>query len=170
LSSAETFLREVHDAARTARTEPEFARLFLNAFEKTAKRIKVKDIEIRMEERLVKGRTDARIGYVVFEFEAPGKLDKTTEQDTSLGELVGHLEESVQKKVIQAEKSFGIVTDGRSIAFVEYDQAKNEFATVDEYERFIPREGAYRPIGKSVVLFDRILVGLSWRELSPDNL
>jgi len=170
LSSAETFLREVHDAARTARTETEFARLFLNAFEKTVKRIKLKDIEIRMEERLVKGRTDARVGYVVFEFEVPGKLDKATEQEKSLGELVGHLEESVQKKVIQAEKSFGIVTDGRSIAFVEYDQAKSEFATVDEYERFIPREHAYRPIGKSLVLFDRILVGLSWRELSPDNL
>lgn len=170
MSSTETFLSEIHEATRTARTEPGFSRLFLNAFEKTAKKIKLKDIEVRMEERLVKGRTDATVGYVVFEFEVPGKLDKVTEQEKSLGELVGHLEESVQKKAIQAEKSFGIVTDGRSIAFVEYDQAKNNFATVDEYERFIPPERAYRPIAKSLVLFERILVGLSWRELSPDNL
>jgi hypothetical protein len=36
LSSAETFLSEIHEAARTARTEPEFSRLFFNAFEKAS--------------------------------------------------------------------------------------------------------------------------------------
>ena len=170
LSSAESFLREVREATRTARSEPEFARLFLNAFEKTVSNLKIKDLEIRMEERLIKGRTDARVGYVIFEFEMPGKLEKAAERDKSYRELTRHLEESSEKRIIQSEKSLGIVTDGVSIAFVEYDQANGKFGSVDEYERFIPVERAYRPIGKSLVLFDRILVGLTWRELSPDNL
>jgi len=170
LSSAEGFLKEVRSAARTARTEPEFSRLFLNAFEKTTKALKITDLEIRMEERLIKGRTDARVGYVLFEFEMPAKLERGSERDKSLGELLRHLNESSEKELIKPEKSLGIVTDGISIAFVAHDAAKNEFGTIDEYERFIPAERAYRPIEKSLVLFDRILVGLSWRELSPDNL
>lgn len=170
LTSAETFLREVTNATRTARTEPEFARLFLNAFEKTVEDLRIKGLEIRIEERLIKGRTDARVGYVVFEFEMPGKLSKPAERDKSFGELVRHLDESSEKGLIQSEKSLGIVTDGISIAFVEYDQSKSKFGSVDEYERFVPIERAYRPIGKSLVLFDTILVGLTWRELSPDNL
>ncbi len=130
----------------------------------------IRGIEIRMEERLVKGRSDARVGYVLFEFESPGKLDKVAEQERSLEEIVRHLQESSQQQKIVRAKSIGIVTDGRSIAFVEFDQAKNKFASVDEYERHIPARSAYRGIEKSLILFDRIFAALSWRELSPENL
>ncbi len=53
---------------------------------------------------------------------------------------------------------------------MEYDQSNAKFSPVDEYERLVPIERAYRPFGKSLLLFDRILTGLTWRELSPDNL
>ncbi len=89
LTSAESFLREVIDATKKARTETEFARLFLNSFEKAIENLE--GLEIRMEEHLIKGRTDARVGYVLFEFEMPGKLNKSAERDKSFGELTRHL-------------------------------------------------------------------------------
>jgi len=166
--SIEDFILQVKAEAGRARTEDEFSHKFLTLFEEhlTTRGLKP---QIRMEERIVSGRGDARIGFVVFEFELPHRLDIERERKKTLGELRNHLLEYASKG-FQSDSLLGIATDGISLALLKYDHQSGDFVTVDEYERPINPTKSYYQFEKSALILERTIVGIEKRELSPENL
>lgn len=166
--SIEAFLKKVEIDANPAYSEAQFQHLFLNLF---ANLITEKGLisNIKIEETIVKGKADARIGYIVFEFEKPEKLDSSKERKKTVDELKDHLKQYVTKG-IRADSLKGIATDGKWIATISFDEHSQDFILVDEFNSPIDFIDAFYAIRDSAVLIDRLIMGVSKRELSPENL
>jgi len=152
------------------RNEEEFRHKFLSAWQQLIRDMGYSDA-IRIEERIVTGKADARFRSLVFEFKNPAKniLSNLSGRSDALVELRSHLDEYV-KKGINPEDLKGLATDGNYIASLSYDSRLDKFVVVDEFERYIRDENAFFHFSQSALMLEGIIHGLAKRELTPDNL
>jgi hypothetical protein len=168
--NASEFVSAVKREVRSCRNEEEFRHKFLNAWQQLVGDLGYSD-SIRLEEHIASGRADARFRSLVFEFESPARhvLSSPTGRRETLEELRGHLNEYVSKGR-RAEELKGILCDGEYIASLSYDSGHSQFVTVDQFERHVPDDSAFKPFESSALLIEGAIFGLTRRELTPENL
>lgn len=164
------FVSRIKREAGQCRNEEEFRHKFLNAWQELIKDLGYSD-SVRIEERITRGKADARFRSLVFEFKNPSVsiLSSYRGRADALRELRDHLNQYVEMGS-RSEELKGIITDGGLVASLSYDQWRRAFVAVDEFERYVRDESAYMPFGNAELLFDAIIFGLTKRELTPQNL
>ena len=96
-------------------TERELERSFLNAVEGHLKSLNLSPT-IEQQRKVVRGRSDARIGGLVFEFKRPNR--PIQDLLTAMKQVKGYIDQYMKKDVLLR----GILTDGVNIAFVDEDK------------------------------------------------
>jgi methylase of polypeptide subunit release factors len=164
------FISDTKREATLCRNEEEFRYIFLKNWKDLLEQQGYAD-SIRIEETIIKGRADARFRSLIFEFKNPHTkvLSTFNGRVSALQELKEHLNQFV-KRGLKPEELKGILTDGIDVASISYDKQRQEYITVDEFERFIKDESAFRSFNEAEFLFDTLLFGLTKRELTPENL
>src|SRR5688572_3606662 len=77
-------------------------------------------IDPQYEFTFISGReADALYGHVIIEYESPGTLDKKERRKRAIEQVETYIEDSATFEE-NLHKYFGIVLDGRQIAFVRY--------------------------------------------------
>ena len=165
----EGFVKTIEQKSRNCRSEEELRYLFLTELEVVSRKLNL-PFQPRIEETLQLGRADARLGAVVYEFKKPYKLNDLATRNEALNEIKKYLDSILARKQMPAQKLQGFITDGKSAAFIAYNQERKCFVTVDQYERTTKEEAAFVPLSNALIWFERILSTLSHRELSPENL
>ena len=82
------------------------------------------DAEIKLEEKGVAGRTDARIEHITFEIKSPGELAKKSVREHGLTQLLKYAE-------ALGVKHRGLLTDGLQCALVGYHAGAGKFVYMD---------------------------------------
>jgi hypothetical protein len=169
LSLIEGFVKTIERKSANCRGEEELRYLFLTELEILSRKLSL-PFQPRIEETIQLGRADARVGAIIYEFKKPYRLDDLPARKEALEEIQRYLESIRTERQIPAPKLQGFVTDGKSAAFIAFNQETRNFVTVDTYERTVKEENAFIPISKAVIWLERTLGSLSHRELSPENL
>jgi hypothetical protein len=163
------FLDIIEARISSARGEEEVRHLFLNELEKFCENHQIQ-IEIRLEESVLKGRTDARIGLIVYEFKGPHVLDSVVNRNKALSKMETYLEGYSKRPSISRSKLRGFITDGVNAASISYDTRTDNFTPCNVYEKPVPHDRAFVGLKDTAIWFDTILSTMAKRELSPENL
>lgn len=169
MGKTKDFLRKVSSKAESFRSESELAHFFLSELEDLCGAFGIR-AEMRIEETLLKGRNDARIGGLAFEFKKAGRLRSQSSQVEAIEELRSHLHEYISSGEFQPSGISGFITDGILGAILRWNPVSGDFVTVDALDREVDRPSAFVPIEDSALMFERDLRGLGRRGLSPENL
>jgi hypothetical protein len=164
------FVESIKHGSKSCRNEEEFRHKFLSSWQQLIHDLGYSD-SIRIEERIVKGKADARFRSLVFEFKNPAKpiLSSVQGQKDTLSELRSHLDQYVQKG-INPQDLKGLATDGEYIASLSYDTRSQRFVVVDEFERHVRDENAFFAFAQASLMIEGVIDGLAKRELTPENL
>ena len=163
------FISEVENKADTFGNEEGLRYYFLSRLEEVCVTLHLSPT-IKVEERLLSGRSDARVGYVVFEFKDPGKLSYFAIQEDALVKLHKYMRSYAAEKKLALSKLAGFATDGKLAAIVVFNQQAKEFVNVDWSGRLLDRPSCFFPIERAAIWFDQTIRVMSKRELTPENL
>jgi len=169
MGATKDFLRKVSSRSESLRSESELAHFFLSELESLCETYGIR-AKVRIEETLLRGRNDARIGGLAFEFKKAGRLKSQSTQTEAIEELRSHMHEYVSSGQFRASAISGFVTDGVLCTILRWDSVSDEFVTVDALDRPVDRSSAFIPLEDSSLMFERDLRGLGRRGLSPENL
>jgi hypothetical protein len=123
------------------------------------------EIKIHKEEKWISGRDDARIGKTFFEFKAPNKLAIKSIREEAFNQIKGYMKDFLEKN---DKEPMGIITDGVTIREVIFNES--DFVLIDEYQSEVTYEKEFCSIEKSDIIFYRLISGVGYRELTPENL
>ncbi len=125
--------------------------------------------QIRIEETLQTGRSDARVGAIVYEFKKPYRLDDKATRREATEKTFSYLRDYAAKR-LDPNKLRGFITDGKLAGIIGYNPATKQPITVDPFERPVELDQAFIPLNQTAVWLERMLRTLASRELSPENL
>ena len=108
-------------------TERELERNLLNLVEDKLKSRGLSPT-IEQQRKIVKGREDARVGGLVFEFKKPVKKDTIKDLEAMKPQIDRYIDEYQEKGIVLR----GILTNGYKIIFVEEDKSIVEAGNIDE--------------------------------------
>lgn len=129
-----------------------------------------KEIQIRVEESLAKGRSDARVSYMVFEFKDPGELSSSKKRDAFLNETITNLTKTATKLGIDRSKLKGVLTDGRVAQLVAWHAPSGNYVAVDLVDKPTSDKLIFKPLTEIAPWLEGAAHILRTRELSPENL
>lgn len=155
--------------APTARGEEELRHKAVNLIENILKERRVSK-EVRLEENVVHGRTDARIGLLVFEFKEYQTLERSRIRKEALAKMRNVYFEGYIKKGLPKSRLVGVITDGWTCTALTYDTDTNSWMRVDPYGAVIGDEVPFQPISEYSIWFEGAFTGVDYTELSPQNL
>ena len=91
------FVKGIESKADACGNENELRYYFLSRLEEICLNLHLSPT-VKVEESLISGRSDARIGYVVFEFKDPGKLSSFSIQEDALPKIASTCEAMQQRR------------------------------------------------------------------------
>lgn len=163
------FIEDIKAKADGFGNEDELRYYFLSRLEEICRRLHLSP-NVKVEETLLSGRSDARIGYVVFEFKLPGKLSSFSIQEEALGRLRAYIRSYANEKKIALAKLEGLVTDGKLATIIVYNRQARELVAVDWSGKQLDWSRCFFPIENCAIWLEQTLTTLNRRELSPENL
>ncbi len=163
------FVKGIESKADACGNENELRYYFLSRLEEICLNLHLSPT-VKVEESLISGRSDARIGYVVFEFKDPGKLSSFSIQEDALTKIRKYMRSYATEKKIMLAKLEGFATDGKLATIVVFNQQAKELITVDWSGKQLDRPNCFFPIEKAAIWFDQTLRIMNRRELTPENL
>ncbi len=168
-SSIADFVRAVSDTAPTCRGEEEFRHAFIRLLEDLLQSRGVAPA-VRLEENVVHGRADARIGLLVFEFKEHRGLQRPGVREEALNKVKTAYLRGYVDAGFPAEKLTAIITDGDSCAALSYDVSVGGWTRVDPLGNPQSETSPFLPWIEYAVWLETVLNGLAYRELTPENL
>ena len=166
------FLKETESKSHSNRyrAEAELRQDFLKGLQGLLQEKTKGKIELRLEESLAHGRSDARIAYMVFEFKEPGKLSTPREKTDALRETATNLQKTATRLGVDASKFRGLLTDGGLAQVFAWHEPSGEFVAVDVSGRPIADPLSFSHLADTAPWLDGSIHILTSRELSPENL
>jgi SAM-dependent methyltransferase len=166
------FLLRIQSGAQgtSFRNEAELRQEFLAKLDALFSTHGWKEIQVRVEESLAKGRSDARISYMVFEFKDPGELATPRKRESFLAETATNLLKTASKLGIDPSKLKGVLTDGRVAQLVAWHGPSEAFVAVDFVDNPVSDRLSFRPLVEIAPWIEGSVHVLRTRELSPENL
>jgi methylase of polypeptide subunit release factors len=166
------FLSRIQSAAHSGafRNEAEFRQEFLSKLAALLSENAWKDVEVRVEESLAEGRSDARVSHMVFEFKAPGELAVPRKRELFLVETETNLRKTADKLGVDATKFKGMLTDGRVAQLVAWHNPTGAYIAVDLNDAPAQDRLTFQPLVETAPWLEGAIHVLRMRELSPENL
>jgi hypothetical protein len=122
---------------------------------------------IKLEERTIKGRTDARIEYFIFEFKSPGELDKKDVKEDGIAKLKNYLKSKPRE---DWPKYQGLLTDGFKAGLLSYHSGSHDFQYIDTIGVPTPTGNELKDWTKFTLFLSRIISSMSLPHLNSDTL
>jgi hypothetical protein len=172
LSELGKLLSDINTAAVSGRfhSEAELRQFFLSGLAESLGGKTRAQLQIRLEESLAQGRSDARVAFVVFEFKDPGRLSSPAQRRASLRETIDNLAKTAQKLGVDPDRLRGLLTDGDSAQVVSWHEPSGEYLATDVRGHPLDEPLSFRPILETASWLEGSIQALTTRELSPSNL
>ncbi len=166
------FLADIEQKSRSDqfRGEAELRQDFLKGLQGLLESKTRGKVQLRLEESLARGRSDARVAYMVFEFKDPGRLSNPRERRAALDETVQNLQKTASRLGVESSKLRGMLTDGETAQSLGWHAPSSDFVPVDVNGHSVGDPLSFRPLTETAPWLDGSIHALTTRELSPENL